>query len=497
MNREAREMTLRNAWVIAVLAIGWSTGAAFCAPAWPLRVDSSGRFLEDQRGAPFLIAADTGWCMVNGLTDGEIDTYLSARRAQGFNAIQFQLMTHHSGCAVGGGSVDRYGHTPFTTGDLDWTNPSEAYWSRVDSILNKLKARDMLALVTPAYLGSGCVFSTEGWCPAMDAQTTQQMAAFGAFIGQRYRNQGNIVWIAGGDANPLDYPGMDGKVDALMSALAAADTSHQLITGHASRHVTAFEAFGAHPWLTLNSAYDGETCPDDSMADQIRTEFQRTPVKPLHSIEQRYDGEGADADCLAAQFLWSALGGGVGQSYGNGLVWNFSSGWNDPGSGINSPIASVHTNSAKLVRSRRFWLFSPDYAHTVVLSGFGSGTSTVATARASDGETVMSFVPDEGTSLTVDMTRIAGTQATAWWFDPISATATSIGSFPTSGTAQFVSPAPSAVLVLDNAALNLPPPGSADIVGTPGGPPGGPTGGSKPAPHRPVHRKGLSPAGVR
>ena len=479
-------MTLRNAWVIAALATLWSSGSALGAPAWPLRVSSSGRFLEDQRGVPFLITADTAWCMVNGLTDGEIDTYLSARKAQGFNATQFQLMSKHSGCAVGGESVDRYGHSPFATGDFDWTIPSEAYWSRVDSILNKVKARDMLALVTPAYLGSGCVFGTEGWCPAMNDQSSQQMAAFGSFIGRRYRNQGNIVWIAGGDANPLDYPGMDGKVDALMSALAAADTSHQIITGHASRHVSAFEAFGAHPWLTMNSAYDGETCPDDSIAAQIRTEYQRTPVRPLHSIEQRYDAEGADADCLAAQFLWSALGGGVGQSYGHGLVWNFSPGWNEPGSGINSPIARVHTNAAKLVRSRRFWLLSPDYAHTVVTSGFGSGSSTVATARASSGETVMSFVPDEGTILTVDMTRIAGSQATGWWFDPISATATAIGTFPTSGTAQFVSPAASVVLVLDNASLNLPPPGSGDIAG---GPPAGPPGGSHPSPNRPVPHK--------
>jgi len=222
-------MTRRTGWLIAALAIG-SSGAVLAAPAWPLRASSNGRFLEDQRGVPFLIAADTGWCMVNGLTDSEIDTYLNARKTQGFNAIQFQLMTKHSGCAVGGESVDRYGHSPFSTGDFDWSIPSEAYWGRVDAILNKVKARDMLALVTPAYLGSGCVFGTEGWCPSMNDQTSEQMAAFGTFVGRRYRNQGNIVWIAGGDANPLDYPGMDGKVDALMSALAAADTSHQLIT---------------------------------------------------------------------------------------------------------------------------------------------------------------------------------------------------------------------------------------------------------------------------
>jgi hypothetical protein len=368
----------------AVLALGLSSafGVALASPAWPLRINAGGRYLETQTGKPFLIAADTGWCMVNGLTNAEIDTYLSARKAQGFNAIQFMLMAKHSGCAVGGGSADRYGNSPFLFGDDNWSAPNEMYWSRVDSILNKIKAKDMLAIVTPAYLGFDCYDGDQGWCGVMASQSTQRMSDFGTFLGHRYRAQGNVIWIAGGDANPMDYSGMDAREDALMSALAAADTSHQLITGHAGRHVSAFESFGAHPWLTLNSAYDGETCPDDSIADQIRTEFQRTPVMPLHSIEQRYDAEGADADCLAAQFLWSALGGGVGQSYGNGLVWNFSPGWNDPGSGINSPTARVHTNAAKLVRSRRFWLFAPDYAHTVVTSGFGSGSSTVATARS-------------------------------------------------------------------------------------------------------------------
>jgi soluble lytic murein transglycosylase-like protein len=32
--------------------------------------------LETQNGTPFLVAADTAWCMVNGLTDAQVDTYL-------------------------------------------------------------------------------------------------------------------------------------------------------------------------------------------------------------------------------------------------------------------------------------------------------------------------------------------------------------------------------------------------------------------------------------
>ena len=55
----------------------------------------------------------------------------------------------------------------------------------------------MLAIVTPAYLGYGCIGGKEGWCDAMDAQSAQRMKNFGTFLGNRYKAQGNIVWIAG------------------------------------------------------------------------------------------------------------------------------------------------------------------------------------------------------------------------------------------------------------------------------------------------------------
>jgi hypothetical protein len=450
--------------VVFVLGLALFGCGAFAAPDWPLRVNATGRGLEDQAGKPFLIAADTAWCMVNGLTDAEIDTYLATRKAQGFNAIQFMLMAKHSGCAVGGGSIDRYGKSPFTLGDDNWSVVSEAYWARVDKILNKVKAQDMLAIVTPAYLGYSCFDGTEGWCGVMHEQPAQRMRSFGTFLGNRYKAQGNIVWIAGGDANPMSYSGMDAKVDALMSAISTADTSRQLITGHAGRHVSGFQGFGTHPWLTMNSAYDGESCPDSSMAAQIATEYARHPVLPLLSIEQRYDEERATAPCLADQFLWSALGGGVGQTYGNGSVWKFAAGWNAAGTGVNSPLALVHTNSAKLVRSRRFWLFAPDYAHAVVTAGSGIGVATVVASRASTGETVMAYIPVAGTTVTVDLTTLSGPTATAFWYDPATGVATRIGSFPTKGRRSFTNPGSALALVLDDASRGFAPPGSSEAA---------------------------------
>ncbi len=462
----------------------WFAPVFGAAPAWPLRINANGRYLEDQNGRPFLITADTAWCMVNGLTDLEIDGYLAARKAQGFNAIQFMLMAKHSGCAVGGGSVDRYGKSPFVHGDTDWSVPDEAYWARVDRILNKVEAQDMLAMVTPAYLGFSCADGNEGWCGVMHTQSVQRMRDFGTFLGGRYKLQGNIVWIAGGDANAVDYPGMDAKVDALMSAISAADTSRHIVTGHAGRHVSAFQGFGTHAWLTMNSAYDGESCPDASMAAQIATEYARAPAMPVLSIEQRYDQERATAPCLADQFLWSALGGGVGQSYGNGLVWKFATGWNSPGTGVNSPLAPVHTNAAKLVRSRRFWLFAPDYAHAVVTAGYGTGVATVVTSRASTGETVMAYVPVSGTVVTVDMTKVSGAYATAFWYDPAAGVVTRIGTYGTKGTRSFTSPGTALALVIDDASLGFKTPGSSDAVY------GTPARSNKPRPRPSPHRPG-------
>src|SRR4029453_39145 len=114
--------------VTLALFFSSSLSTALAAPAWPLKINPGGRYLETQDGTPFLIAADTAWCMVNGLTDAEIDTYLAARKAQGFNAIQFMLMAKHSGCAGGGSSIDRYGKAPFPLGPDNWSVVREAYW---------------------------------------------------------------------------------------------------------------------------------------------------------------------------------------------------------------------------------------------------------------------------------------------------------------------------------------------------------------------------------
>ncbi|HOX90807.1 MAG TPA: putative collagen-binding domain-containing protein, partial [Burkholderiaceae bacterium] len=78
----------------------------------------------------------------------------------------------------------------------------------------------------------------------------------------------------------------------------------------------------------------------------------------------------------------------------------------------------------------------------------------------SDGATGIVYTPTQR-ALTIDMSKIAGGTARAWWFDPATGVATLIGDSPASGTKVFTPPtAQDWVLVIDNATLNLPAPGS-------------------------------------
>jgi hypothetical protein len=57
------------------------------------------------------------------------------------------------------------------------------------------------------------------------------------------------------------------------------------------------------------------------------------------------------------------------------------------------------------------------------------------------------------------MNSVSGTKAVAWWFNPRTGQVSEGGKFPTSGKKEFTPPSEGDwVLVLDNAALNLPRP---------------------------------------
>ncbi len=436
-------------FVAALLAAG--SPPALAAPSYPLRVDPGGRLLLDAQDRPVFLQGDAPWHIIARLDRPTAQSYLQTRREQGFNALLVSILVDDD---FGTGSfANVFGDQPFTTPG-DFSTPNEAYFAQVDWFLQEADAQGFVVLLFPAYIGFDCV--KEGFCQTMIANGPAVMRDYGRFLGARYRDQRNIIWVDGGDADAAAHGALD-VVNAVAEGILENDPVH-LHTAHCNRFNSAADCYD-QPWLDLNSTY--ADCTRTPV--EVQRDYQRTPVRPFFYIEGRYEFESDWTDtCIRAQAYWSLLGGAMGHFYGSGRTWDFPSDWT---SGMQTPGTTSMQHFFELLRSRRWDLLVPDTGHTTLTAGFGDiDTGGYASAaRTIDGNTVLVYTPDRR-PLSVAMNRVAGAEARAWWFDPRTGTSTAIGTFATTGSLDFEPAADGDwVLVLDNADTGFDPPGQTDI----------------------------------
>lgn len=414
---------------------------------FPLRVGADARHLVDQNNLPFLVVGDTPWSLMTAITKADAAAYLDDRRARGFNAIIVNIIEHQFN-----GPRNQEGNLPFqiTGGYYDFSKPVEAYFANVDYVLGLARDKGMLVLLTPAYLGYGG--GSEGWWPDINSSVNTEavMEGYGRFLGSRYRGFNNILWVMGGDwygAESLP------KTRALVRGLQATDQAGRLFTAHNARQQSGADTYNGEAWFTVNTTYSEclQTPP------HLITDYQRTPTRPFVYFEGRYENEQDwSMQCLRSQAYWPVLLGGFGSFFGNRPIWLFDPGWQ---SALNSAGAQSMTLYGKLFRSRAWHKLVPDLSGTVLTSGQMSGASYAAAARASDGSSVIVYTPTQR-ALTVDMTKVGGSNARGWWFNPATGATTDLGTMATTGTRSFLPPGTGDwVLVLDDASLGLAAPG--------------------------------------
>jgi hypothetical protein len=422
--------------------------AAPSGASFPLRVATDQRHLEDSAGKPFLVVGDTPWSLITAITKAEAETYLEDRRQRGFNAIIVNIIEHFYN-----GPATRDGHLPFAKSGstFDFSRPNDLYFQHVDYVLNLARTKGMLVLLTPAYLGFDG--GAEGWWPEINTalNTEAVMEAYGRYLGTRYRSFDNILWVMGGDWYGAESLA---KTRAIVRGLQATDQP-RLFTAHNARQSSALDTYSAEAWLSVNTTYS--ECLQTPT--RLQADYNRARVMPFVYFEGRYENESdATPRCLRSQAYWPVLMGGVGSFFGNNPIWLFNPGWP---AALDSTGARGMSLYGRLFASRNWSTLVPDYAATVLTGGRGAlGADYAAAALTSDGATAIVYTPTQR-ALTIDMSKIAGGTARAWWFDPATGLATLIGDFTASGTRSFTPPtAQDWVLVIDNATLNLPAPGS-------------------------------------
>jgi len=440
--------------LILVLCIVCS-GEAMAQVQFPLQVSADGRYLEDQNAEPFLINGDTAWSLIVKLSKPEADAYLEDRRSRGFNAIVTELIENEFG-----GPANSEGEQPFLA-PTDFGQPNENYFQHADWVVAKAAEKGLLVVLTPAYLGAAC--GTQGWCQEIQANTPATLRGFGNYVGNRYRDFDNVIWMHGGDANASSHDA-DDEVEHIVAGILEVDQS-KLQTAHCARQSSALDCYDK-PWLKVNTTYSD--CADAAVRTKV--DFGRGRQMPFFFLEGTYEGEGASSGCIRAQAYWSVLGGATGHFFGNRPIWLFGDMW---AVAIDSAGSRSMTHYGALFRDRRWYLMSPDYDASVVTGDRGTvgDTDYVAAAVASDGSSIIAYLPALRT-ISVNLSAIAGPQAKSWWFDPARGQAQLIGESSTNTTVKFTPPAAGDwVLVIDDAALGLPAPGTVGPPPPPTGPP--------------------------
>ena len=406
-------------WVAALLAL-WLVGCLAWAgetaslPSVSLKISFNGRFLVDQQNRPFLVVGDTAWSLIAQLKDPDIDRYLDDRQKRGFNSIIVNLIEHKF-CSVP--PKTRSGLAPFSRPG-DFSTPNTEYFAFAHDVIQKANRRGIVVWLAPAYLGYGG--GDEGFFREMKTGGRAKLLAYGRFIGRRFRDLPNIVWLLGGDYTP--EPPDRWVVTELAAGIRAEDTVH-LMTVHASPETSAAAAFGQEPWLSLNTVYTYQP----TVFGPILAEYARKPVRPFVLIESTYEGEhDSTPDQIRRQAYWAMLGGACGQFLGNNPIWHFDG----PGlfpTRLTWSQALNAVGSKDMVRLRALFLhlawqeLKPEENHSIVVDGFGEDAATALTARTSDGKLSVTYFPSTGKgprAFTVDAGGFAGS-VVAQWYNPI------------------------------------------------------------------------------
>jgi hypothetical protein len=435
-----------------------------------LRVSKNQRFLETAEGKPFFWLGDTAWELFHRLSREEAEMYLKNRAAKGFTVIQAVVLAEMDGLHT----PNYYGDVPLE--DDDPAKPREAYFQHVDFIIQKAEQAGLYIGLLPTW---GDKLYKDRWGTGPEIFNTGNAKVYGRWIGARYKNQKNIIWILGGDRNPrneTDVAVWRAMAEGIAEAVGGNDKA--LMTFHPQP--TPVEDGGSSKWfhhdawLDFNMFQTGH-CRENNLWDRIEVVYNRKPVKPVLDGETLYEDHPV---CFNAADLGTAnaydvrkhayidvFAGAFGHTYGCHDVWQMYAPHRTPVNGphypwyvaLDLPGASQMKYLRALMESRPFFDRVPD--QSVLLNTSGANDRIQAT-RGNDYIFVYS---SQGKRITIAATKISGREIAAWWYNPRNGEVKEIGTFTKQPKHEFTPPTTGYgqdwVLVIDDASKSFNKPG--------------------------------------
>lgn len=433
-------------------------------------VSENGHYLQYKDGVPFFWLGDTGWDLFYKLKLEDIKTYLDNRAAKGFNVIQAVALAEPDGIR----NPNRYGILPLN--DQDPAKPNDAYFKLIDSTIHMAAQRQMFIGLLPTW--GDKVSRLWGKDPVIFDSANAYV--YGKWIGSRYKDDPNIIWIVGGDR-----PAFTDKMDwrpvwrAMIRGIREGTNGKALITYHPSGESSSAQFWHGEDALDLNMIQSGHRKRDLPTWQWINHDYDLIPPKPVLDGEPNYEdhpidwnpknGYFRDYD-VRKQLYRSVFSGGCGVTYGHNSIFQFYG----PGDkkinyadrywkeALNRPGAFEAGYLKKLILSRPPLKRVPD--QSLIINGQGKDPEAHVTAfRDAKGRYAMIYLP-VGKKIEINTSLLHAKKIKAWWFNPKTGKVEKSFSFKSEKEQWFTPPGMGKendwVLVLDNAKERYKAPGS-------------------------------------
>jgi len=432
-----------------------------------LAISSNRRFLVWEDGQPFFWLGDTIWELFHRTNLEEAEYYLETRRQQGFNVLQAVVLAEFEGLTVPNVS----GECPLIENDP--LRPNEAYFQYVDKVIEMAGQKGLVVGLLPTW-GDKVELLAHGKGPLIfNAENARR---YGEWIGRRYRDVWNIIWINGGDRQG---GGSNRAIwEALAQGVKSSDPNH-LMTFHplgGNGGHSSSEWYHESDWLDFNLAQSGHERKHLANYRIITRDYDLKPTKPCLDGEPRYEdhpinwkpqelGWFDDYDVRQAAY-WSVFAGAFGHTYGCHPAWQLFDERYAPISfarrywrqALQLPGANQMRHLRSLIESRHISSRVPDQSLLIEEQSEG------AHRRACRGTGYALIYLPQGGSVDVDLAPLGERKIRAWWYDPRTGQPRHCRDFSCEGRASFeapfTGPCSDWVLVLDSASKCLSLPGS-------------------------------------
>lgn len=381
---------------------------------FPLQISANRRHLVDERGTPFLVVGDTAWSLIPQLTEQEAREYLDDRRQRGFNALIVSLIEHKFTTKA---PATIEGVQPFLAPG-DFTQPNPAYFEHAHRVIELAHRRGLSIWLAPAYLGVNG--GGEGFFQEIKQAGPAALRGYGQFVGEKFRDLPNIVWMPGGD---YAMPAHERWAAHELALGLREGGAKQLMTAHGCQ-LTAAANFGDPEWLDVDNVYSYQS-------DQWRehhANYRHAKVRPSVLIEALYENEyqdKTDPAKIRRQAWWAMTAGACGQFFGNAPLWHLGG----PGyKQSNKPWREAldlagsrdHARLGAFFRRLQWASLEPDLDDKLVAAGGGGGETKVTAARTPDGKLAVLYIPptgQEARALTLNLASFAAPLRVSW-FNP-------------------------------------------------------------------------------